>query len=432
LIRKVHYGWIILAVSFIGVLAAQGIRYSFGAFMHPWEIEFSASRGLVSAISFVSFAVFAISQPVIGKFIDQFGVKRIFVVSIILLGVTTLLSFYATAIWQLFLLYGIISSLGFGGASGVTASLAVTKWFHEKQGLALGLVEAGFGAGQMVIVSSSLFFIEQFGWRITVLILGGFLLLIIFPILAIFLKSDPGELGMQPFGLKKKEAEQSVHKNKEIPFPIQKKSFFYHKGFWLLIIPYFICGFTTTGLMDTHLIPFAQSCGFSVAITGTAVSLLAAFNTGGTVIAGILADRFNNRKMLAIIYLFRGAAIVFLLLFTIKATWMSYFLYHPWLLFLFSIIFGLVDFSVVAPTIKLLAGYFQGPSLGIATGFLYMSHQLGSAFGSYVPGFMYDRTGSYTSPFLVAAIALIFASVLSGCLPTENSMNRKETNKAVL
>jgi MFS family permease len=415
--KKIHYGWIILAVSFTGVLAAQGLRYSFGAFMHPWEMEFSASRGMVSAISFISFAVFAISQPIIGKFIDQFGVKRIFVFSIILLGITTLLSYYATAIWQLFLLYGIISSLGFGGASGVTASLAVTKWFHKKQGLALGLVEAGFGAGQMLVVSSSLFLIEKFGWRMTDLVLGGILLLVILPILAIFLKSDPADLRMLPFGLDKKTADQPVHNTEKTKPKMERKSYLKHRGFWLLVVPYFICGFTTTGLMDTHLIPFSQTCGFSVAVTGAAVSLLAAFNTGGTVIAGILADQVNNRKMLSFIYFVRGLTILFLLLFMLNSEWLGYFLNHPWLLFVFSITFGLVDFSVVAPTIKVLASYFQGPSLGIATGFLYMSHQLGSAIGSYLPGYLFDISGSYTSSFMIAALVLLLASILSAYLP---------------
>lgn len=414
--KKIHYSWIILAVSFIGVLAAQGLRYSFGAFMHPWELEFSASRGMVSAISFISFAVFAISQPIIGKFIDQFGVKRIFVVSIILLGITTILCYFATAIWQLFLLYGIISSLGFGGASGVTASLAVTKWFHQKQGLALGLVEAGFGAGQMLVVSSSLFLIEKFGWRITDFILGGCLLLFIFPILAIFLKSDPADLGVQPFGFETKTADEPVHKIEKSKLPM-KNSYLKHRGFWFLVIPYFICGFTTTGLMDTHLIPFSQTCGFSVAVTGAAVSLLAAFNTGGTVIAGILADKLNNRKMLSFIYFVRGMTILFLLIFMLNSEWLGYFLNHPWLLFVFSITFGLVDFSVVAPTIKVLAAYFQGPSLGIATGFLYMSHQLGSAIGSYLPGYLFDVSGSYTSSFVIAASILLLASLLSAYLP---------------
>ncbi|WP_326998760.1 MFS transporter [Cohnella kolymensis] len=80
----------------------------------------------------------------------------------------------------------------------------------------------------------------------------------------------------------------------------------FSRGFWFLIIPFFVCGFTTTGLMDTHLIPFAQYCGFSVSTTSAAVSLLAAFNTAGTLAAGYLADRWNNSRLLAYIYLVRA------------------------------------------------------------------------------------------------------------------------------
>jgi MFS family permease len=222
----------VLAVSFIGVLAAQGLRYAFGAFMTPWENEFSVSRGVVSAISFISFIVFAISQPIIGKLIDQYGVKKIFVYSTIILGTATILTYFATSIWEMFLLYGIISSLGFGGASGVTASLAVTRWFHKKQGLALGLVEAGFGAGQMVMVSSSLFLIHEYGWKMTVLFLGGFLLFIVSPILALFLKSDPSEIGLSALG-----AEESEKKSLSTiilvlnHLTIRKKRFFFNVDF---------------------------------------------------------------------------------------------------------------------------------------------------------------------------------------------------------
>jgi MFS family permease len=143
--------------------------------------------------------VFAVSQPIVGKLIDKIGVKKIFVLSTFIVGMVTILSFYATSVWQLFILYGIVVPLGFGGASGVTASVVVTKWFSKKR-LALGMVQAGFGAGQMVLVPSSIFLIESFVWKGTILILGFFLIVIVCPILAIFLKSEPSELGLTALG----------------------------------------------------------------------------------------------------------------------------------------------------------------------------------------------------------------------------------------
>jgi sugar phosphate permease len=305
--------------------------------------------------------------------------------------------------------------------------MAVTKWFHQKQGLALGLVEAGFGAGQMVMVSSSLYLIQQFGWKPTTLYLGGFLLLIVFPLLAIFLKSNPEEVGMKALGAVDDKVQPFNPTSDDTQLTVSTRTFLKKRGFWFLMIPYFICGVTTTGLMDTHLIPFAQSCGFSVAVTGAAVSLLAAVNTGGTVVAGILADKWDNRKMVACIYFFRGLTILFLLVFLTNAKLLGVFVEHPWLLWVFSVSFGLVDFAVVAPTIKLLAGYFKGSSLGMVTGFLYMSHQLGSALGSYLPGVVFDWTGSYASSFVGAAILLGFAAVLSSLLPKKVTDEKSKT-----
>ncbi|PLR93860.1 MFS transporter [Bacillus sp. T33-2] len=411
--RKIHYAWIILAVSFIGVLASQGVRFTFGAFMGSWEDYFSANRGTISAISFVSFLVFAVSQPIVGKLVDNYGVKTIFVFSTLIVGAATILSFFVTSVWQLFILYGIIASLGFGGASGVTASVAVTKWFAQKRGLALGIVEAGFGAGQMVLVPSSILLIESFGWKWAVLILGSFLILIVCPILAILLKSEPSESGLAALG------SESSH---EITTPVKKqqqtsKTSLWDRRFLFLLIPFFVCGVTTTGLMDTHLIPFAQYCGFTPGITSAAVAALAGFNVLGTLISGILADRINNKTILIFLYFARALTIVFLLIFSSNAGLMKLFMDYPVLLLAFSVSFGLVDFATVAPTIKLLSDYFKGQSFGLLSGWLFMSHQLGSAIGSYIPGLLFDETNSYQLSFLIAFILLIAAGFFSALLP---------------
>jgi MFS family permease len=410
--RKFHYAWVILGVSFFGVLASQGVRFSFGAFMESWETFFSATRGTISAVSFLSFIVFALAQPLAGKMIDQYGVRFVFVISTAIVGIGTLLTFFATSVWQLFILYGIISSAGFGGASGVTATVAVTKWFTAKRGLALGLVEAGFGAGQMVIVTSSIFLIEIYGWQNTVLILGLFLLIVVCPVLALLLKSDPAEAGYEPLGGDTPPEETSISSS-----GVKGNDSRPGRKFWFLLIPFFVCGVTTTGLMDTHLIPFAQYCGFSPVVTSTAVSLLAGFNILGTLLAGVLADKIDNRKILAFLYFTRALTVLFLFVFSSQVSLMVIFVENPTLLLIFSVSFGLVDFATVPPTVKLMSEYFKGQSLGLLTGWLFMSHQFGSALGSFIPGLLFDQSGSYSLSFLFAVVLLIGAGVLSALLP---------------
>lgn len=174
--------------------------------------------------------------------------------------------------------------------------------------------------------------------------------------------------------------------------PLQSQtnySFLKTRNFWFLAIPFIICGYTTTGLMDTHLIPISHDHGFSTNITGAAVSLLAAFNIIGTLCSGQIADHFSNRKFLALLYFIRGLSIILLLL---TDQWL--------LLMIFALSFGLVDFATFAPTTMLASEYFKNQSVGLVIGLLSLGHQIGSALGAFIPGLLYDMTGDYSIALL--------------------------------
>lgn len=413
---KVHYAWIILILTFLALLAAQGVRLSFGAFMAPWEHEFSAKRSVISFIAFVSYIVFAISQPYVGRLIDKYGIRYILSCSILVIGFSTLLTFFTTNAVQLIIIYGVIASVGFGGASNVAGTMAVATWFADKKGMAMGLMSAGTAAGQLILVPLSLFLIDQLGWKTTVLVLGCFLIVFIFPLLLLFIRSNPADLHIEAYGARVSDNEKG--RQKEAPkgtlsiFQLLKR-----KEFLFLMLPFFVCGVTTTGLMDTHLIPFAQYCGFTPGVTGAAVSLLAGFNILGTVVSGFLADRWNCRRILAFLYGVRALTIVLLLIIVNDASLFGFFVTQSHLLILFAISFGIVNFATVAPTMKLAAEYFRHLSAGAVIGWIYLSHQLGSALGSFVPGVIFDLTGSYDSSFIASIILLVLASALSIMLP---------------
>lgn len=418
-VRNVHYAWIILFLGFIALLAAQGVRLSFGAFMAPWENEFSASRGMISMISFISYIVFAISQPYIGKLVDTYGVRTVLSYSVLLIGAATLCTFFATASWHLMLIYGVIASIGFGGASNVVGSVAITKWFSDKRGFALGLMSAGTASGQLVLVPLSLLLIESFGWKQTVLLLGAVLCVVVFPLLWLFLRNSPSDKELLPYGEAAADEMETLQDKKET-MPLQPVSIFRllkQKEFLFLMIPFFVCGVTTTGLMDTHLIPFAQLCGFSPGIIGTAVSLLAAFNIMGTVLSGHLSDRLSCKHILTFLYGMRALTVCLLLVMVNDAALLGFMIDESWLLLTFAILFGIVDFATVAPTIKLASEYFKYVSVGEVIGWLYLSHQVGSALGSYIPGVLFDISGSYDSSILFSIVLLVLAAMLSFILP---------------
>ncbi|MEC1435940.1 MFS transporter [Bacillus spizizenii] len=396
--KRLHYAWIIVSITFLILLAVQGVRLSFGAFVEPWERQFSMDRGTISLISTISFIVYGISQPVIGRLVDKWGARAVLSWSSLLTGVSIFLTCFVTSPWQLFLLYGLGVSLGVGGASNVAASVLVVNWFSKKKGLAFGIMEAGFGAGQMLLVPGSLMLIHWFSWKLTVVVLGLLLIVIVFPAALLMLRNNPSEKNAEPIGgLAAVEKETAINTT-----ALSVTGMFRMRQFWFLILPFLICGFTTVGLMDTHLIPFSHDHGFSTTVTSAAVSLLAGFNIAGILLSGIVADRWSSRKILCFLYAVRALSIVILI-----------YSHEPYLLLAFAILFGLVDFATVAPTQMLATQYFQNYSIGLMIGWLSLAHQIGSALGAYVPGVIYTVTGEYTMAFYVSIGMLVLASVMN-------------------
>ena len=417
MIRRVHYAWVILTACFFGILAAQGTRLSFGAFVTPWQREFHLDRSTVSLISLVSFVVYGLTQPLVGRLVDRLGVRLVMTVSVLVVGLSLIAAAFVQSPVALALVYGGLASLGFGGASGVAASVAVTQWFKEKRGLAFGIIEAGFGAGQFVLVPASLFLIDAHGWRVTLAALGAFAAVAAFPVLLVFLKARPADVGLIPYG---GDQAALTEEGSGIQPEVTEQSagrinLWTSRAFWSLILPFFICGASTTGMIDTHLVPFAHDHGYSTAATGAAVSLLAAFNVFGTLASGPLADRFDNRKILGMLYALRAATLVVLVFAPHGSVW----------LVVFGVAFGLVDFAVLAPTQVLASRLFEGHSVGMVFGLLSLSHQLGSALGAYLPGLLYDATGSYNVAFLGAAGGLVLGALLSFSVPLRPLVSRK-------
>lgn len=406
--KRLHYAWIIVSVTFLILLAVQGVRLSFGAFVEPWEQQFSMDRGTISLISTLSFIVYGLSQPVIGRLVDKWGARAVLSWSTLLTGVSIFLTYFVTSPWQLFLLYGLGVSLGVGGASNVAASVLVVNWFSKKRGLAFGIMEAGFGAGQMLLVPGSLMLIHWFSWKLTVVVLGLLLIVIVFPAALLMLRNNPSEKNAEPIGGLAAAEETAPNTT-----ALSVTGMFRMRQFWFLILPFLICGFTTVGLMDTHLIPFSHDHGFSTTVTSAAVSLLAGFNIAGILLSGIVADRWSSRKILCFLYAVRALSIVILI-----------YSHEPYLLLAFAILFGLVDFATVAPTQMLATQYFQNYSIGLMIGWLSLAHQIGSALGAYVPGVIYTVTGEYTLAFYLSIGMLVLASVMNVMLREPAAVTR--------
>ncbi|MEH7223472.1 MFS transporter [Bacillus sp. JJ1566] len=408
MMRKFHYAWIIVFVTFLAFLAVQGGRLAFGAFVEPWEQDLHMDRATTSLISTISFVIYGLSQPFIGRLIDRYGARLILSISTFIVGISFLLITFVTQAWQLFILYSLVS-VGVGGASNVAGTVLITNWFNKKRGLALGIMEAGFGFGQMLLVPGSLMLIQWFDWRTTIFILGALLIIIVFPVVLFFLRNHPDEKALEPLGGKPNEENEAERESENKS--VSLKTLFKMRQFWFLMLPFAVCGFTTTGLMDTHLIPLSHHHGFSSTVTGTAVSILAACNIIGILLSGIIIDYWSSRKLLVFIYFTRALSIGILV-----------FSHNTMLLLIFAAIFGFVDFATVAPTQLLLTQYFKNFSIGFIVGFLSLSHQIGSALGAFIPGFLFSKYGNYDLSLYISILIVLVAAIMNLLLPEPNQI----------
>ncbi len=173
-------------------------------------------------------------------------------------------------------------------------------------------------------------------------------------------------------------------------------------AFWLLAVTFFVCGYTSNGLVLTHLVPHAAEHGFSEMHAAQALGLMGAMNIVGTVASGWICDRFGRKGPLAFYYGVRGLSLIFLL-----------YVWNVPSLHVFAAIFGLNYISTVPPTTTLTANIFGRLSVGALSGWIYFSHQVGSAIGAWAGGAIFDATGSYSWAFLSAAVLAFIASGLS-------------------
>jgi MFS family permease len=396
---RIHYAWIVLGAVTVLMLAASGVRSSFGVFIKPMETEFGWDRTSMSAVAALSLFLYGAVGPFVGRLADRMGPRGVLSVSVILLGVGTLGTAAVVTLWQLYLTAGFLTALGAGGAAMAVAAALATRWFDTRRGLVLGIAGGGLAAGQLLIVPLAMTLTVVWGWRLTFVVLGVGFMILVLPVVLLFIKNDPKDLGLRPYGATGDGAPQL-----QAAIAMERTSLREAAGsapFWLLAGSFWVCGYTTSGLVLTHLIPHATEHGFHATQAAQALGVMGALNVVGTVASGWICDRFGQKLPLAGYYFLRGVSLLFL----------------PYVgtvpgLFAFAAIYGLNYISTVPATTALTAKIYGRYSVGELSGWIFFAHQLGSAFGSLVGGYLYDRFGNYTLAFHSAALMAFVATAL--------------------
>ena len=390
---KLFYGYIIVLAGFLVAGLAWGANRTFGVFLEPIITEFDWTRAATSGAFTLCMIITGLVGIIAGRLNDRLGPRLILAACGFFLGLGYLLTSKIGTIWQLYLFYGVLTGIGLSGTM-VPMMSTVARWFVKRRGLMTGIVVAGpaFGIATVPLVASWL--ISSWGWRTSCIIIGIVVLVLII-LAAQFLRRDPSQMGLLPYGEDEVKAESL--NTKATGFSLQEA--IRTRQFWILSAIFF-CSFFNTNVVMVHIVIHATGMGISSIAAVTILSAAAGISIAGRIIAGGVADRIGNRP--ALIIGFSLTVVAFLWLLVAKELWMLY---------LFAILFGLggwVTSPVGSPVVVDLFGLrAHGAILGVA----FFVGTIGGAVGPVLAGHIFDITISYHLAFLVC-IALIVVSLI--------------------
>lgn len=404
---KLFYGWVVVVAFLVIGTTIFGTRFSFGVFFKSLESEFDLTRTVTSGI----FSVHMVLSPVFailgGLASDRYGPRIVLFLIGLLTGLSLLLTSQTNSMWQLFITYSLLLSMG-SSAMFVVMMSTVSRWFDKKRGLALGIASSGVGLGIMVMAPFATFLISNFDWRMTFIIIGVITWLIVFP-LSRLLKKDPYEIGALPDGLDSlskdiKNKEESIQ-----PADFSLLQTLRTKTFWLITFVWLFLA-SNMFLVFTHLVPHVTDIGFSAGEAAAVLSLVGGLSVVGRVLMGTVSDRIGRKPTAIICTLLQAGAMVWL-------TWSQ----DLWMLYLFALFYGL-SYGGIGPSIAALIGDTFGlRNMGAILGALDIGFGVGGALGPAIGGLIFDATNSYFMAFLLGAVVMFISALLIALIRRETS-----------
>ncbi|PYN40241.1 MAG: MFS transporter [Candidatus Rokuibacteriota bacterium] len=412
-VRRVHPAWVVLGAVTLCMMAGSGIRSTFGVYIKPMEAEFGWGRGALSGAAAISLLLLGAAGPLVGRLADRYGPRRIVTASLLLLGAGSVGAAFVQSLWHVYVTIGLFLALGAGGLSTPTAATVAARWFEARRGVAIGIAAGGMSAGQLVVIPLAMGLTLWLGWRMSYLWLGVTLLALAVPVALFFVRDDPADRGVRPYGATGTAVAAAQAAAIERSQRISVLEALKVPQFWLLMATFFICGYTANGMVLTHFMPHALEHNFSELQASTALGVMGAMNVLGTFGSGWICDRFGRRGPLAFYYFVRGLSLLFLLY-----VWDAPSL-HVW-----AAVYGLNYISTVPPTTTLTANIFGRYSVGELSGWIFLSHQVGSALGAALAGWIYEWTGGYEIAFVSAALMGFLAAGLALAIREEPVASR--------
>lgn len=379
---RIYYGYIVVILSVLIGASAWGAQRSFGVFLNPLIKEFEWSRAAASLTATIQMFVSGVVAILAGRLSDRFGPRVVMTVCGICIGLSFALSSLVTALWQLYLLQGVLLGVGLAGVM-VPLSSMVIRWFTQRVGLMNGIVNAGPGIGITLI--PPLISLMMARWQMAYLVLG-LVILVVIVICAQFLKRPSLIPPVQSQGNQQKI--KTTGNAASLSFNQAIKT----RTYWILSLLLFI-DIYNLNVIVVHIVVHAEDMLIPAATAATILSVTAAASVAGRIIAGAVADRVGIRLTMG--FCLVTALVAFIWVIFAKELWMLY---------LFAAIFGISGWGISAVMAPTVAEYFGFKAHGAILGAVSFLGTMGGAIGPYVAGAIYDNMKNYNLAFIIGIV----------------------------
>ncbi|MDQ2139619.1 MFS transporter [Alcaligenaceae bacterium B3P038] len=421
--RGIHYGWVVAAVAFLAMLSSSAALGLPGVLLRPLGESYGWNTEQISSALAVRFLLFGLMAPFTAIFMARYGLRNVMCVALTLVASGLILATGMTALWQLFMLWGVMLGIGSGLTALVLAAVVANRWFDARRGLVIGMLTASSATGQLIFLPIGAWLVEHYGWRMAIAPVFAFCLMVAL-LAALFVRSHPADVGLRPYGAKP-DAEPSATSNAKPDAPAavtatvsppaatlplgralltpftQLYSVRKSSTFWVLFGTFFICGLSTNGLIQTHFISLCSDFGLSAIPAASVLAMMGAFDFVGTILSGWLSDRYDNRKLLFWYYGLRGLSLF----------WLPHSEFSIYGLSLFAMFYGLDWIATVPPTVKLAGQAFGRDRAPLIFGWIFAGHQLGAATAAYGAGTVRTLLLTYSPALYAAGTACLIAAV---------------------
>jgi predicted MFS family arabinose efflux permease len=394
---------LVVLLTFLSLLVSAGVRATPGVLMMPLHMELGWSRTSLSNTAAVGIFLYGLVGPFSAAVMQAVGIRRTVIGALLLVGGAAGLSLFMTQPWQFFATWGLMTGLGTGAVAMVFGATVVNRWFVARRGTIMGLLAASTATGSLLFLPELAAAAHRYGWRAPVLAVAIACLALV-PVLVLFLPEHPEQLDLRPHGAPDDYAPPSASGGNPLHIAFAAlRDALPERDFRFLFLTFFVCGFTTNGLIGTHFIAICADHGIGEVPAAGYLAMMGLFDLVGTTLSGWLTDRLNARWLLFSYYGLRGLSLMALPFLDFSASSLT----------VFGIFYGLDWIATVPPTLRLANAAFGERAAPIVFGWIAFGHQVGAACAASLAGLLRQSQGSYRDMLMLAGITGLAAAVMA-------------------